>query len=454
MYGILKEMYRIKIIRFLRVAGIPYKCKANFKRILKAVILMLFVIGIEIYVFINEPIYAKKNLLLMIDTNLHLIFLFMVLCGIFVSINWMRYDEYDEIQFLLSLPLYKEQIYKYKVYSLLIEWVAFITLIMLPFCIDLYAVIRIGAYIVISIGGLLFGIGIGAKVLCLFQQSFKVIFVCILFVLMILVCGFKYTRYSWRIENDFILYLLGIFSIGIAFNIVVRNFYGLYSDLLYRKKRIGGEKATSISGIVKNKVLAFVIKDYISFSRNKRDLFKTMILLGCFLISIRLTGFEVKIAYQYLLPYIGCNIWILDLAGQETYFYQINKLLKNGSSCDYYLKRLLSGFVVVLPISVICISFFEQIYVISISILMIFLSVGISILCKRESISKYNASFGVNVAGQLIYYTVGAAYMFLFEMVLRGSKIATILFCITMGINIYINLYVVIKGRCKYRKVR
>lgn len=458
MYGIIKTMYRIKAIEVFRAAGIPYKCKTNLKRIFITAILLLLIGGIVGYVYRNEPIYAKENLLLAIQTNLHLIFLFLVFSGIFISMNWIQYDEYNEIKFLLSLPIPPSQVYKYKVCTLGMECTLFIALILLPFCIDVATLMRIGAYITIAVSGLLLGIDIGAKILCFAQKSLRHVFACMIFVFACFLYGFIYTRYGWRVDNVFVLYLFGLLVSAIACDGIVRNFSGLYSELLYRKNKEKKTASVNVSSMTKNEITVFVIKDYISFSRNKGDLAKTALLLGCLLVSIRLGGGDVKIGYQYLLPYIGCNIWILDLAGQETYFYQINKLLKNGSTYDYYFKRLLSGFIVVIPASVVggvtaeflskgYISVREQIQVICISVLIIFLSVGISLLCKKESASKYNAAFGVSVIGQLIYYIVGASYIFLFEIVLAGGETATILFGIMLGINIFINLWVLVKSR-------
>lgn len=449
-------MLKMNFIRCLRTMGIPYKCKANKVRIIFSSFFIVITTIVLLYIHINEPIWAKENLLLAMKTNLHLIFLFMLLIGMVVSINWIRFEEHNEVKFMLSLPLHPNQVYTYKTFSLLSGCLVLASFVLSPFIMDLVSFIHISIIILVIVSGLMLGIGFGAEILQKTDCDLKKFYLILVIITTLFLIVLKETRYNFWYQNTKVILLVSSIIIWYSTRLIIKNFVGLCTIANSKKdKKKNVNARTRCNCKANNEIAAFISKDFTSFFRNKQDLLKTFVMIGAIIVIANLNGFNLDIPFAYIFPYILCNIWIVDLAGQETYYYQINKLIYSGSVVNYYVKRLLSSTLIVLPVCIINGLVFALIlknpdihqnvcYTFCISVLEIFLATGISIFFKRTSPSSYSSSLGVNMCGQVIYYILGIIYVFLFDSVFSGKILVTLLLGIAIICNIIINILCVI----------
>lgn len=456
MKQLMMTMLKMNCIRTLRNCGFPYKCKANIARMIFTGIVLAVMALVILYIYLNEPRWAKENLLLSMSTNMHLIFIFMSIIGVVVAINWIRYEEYSEVKFLLSLPLQADHIYCYKAVSLFMESILFFLFVLSPFVMNIKSAVRIGGIAFIIVGSIMLGVGIGAQILKISGNKVKMLYIIIVAQLVVFSLGFKYTQFSFQYQNPIILYVAGILITLFSAKLIIKNFNELYILSTNKGKKKNDKKLIRCTYRAASEVTAFIKKDSISFFRNKRDLLKTIVMIGIILLVANLNGLNFNLPYAYIFPYILCNTWILDLAGQETYYYQINKLIYNGSIRSYYSKRLLSSALIVIPVCIVGGMIFDVLlgernfiqsvsYILCLSTLEIFLSVGISILFKRESQSSYGAELGVNTSGQILYYILGAVYVFLFDVAISGKITALLCFGVAVICNIVINIINIIK---------
>lgn len=439
MVKLMAIMLKMNCRKWLRVIGLPYKCKANKVRILISGSLISIIAVILLHIYINEPIWAKENLLLAINTNLHLIFMFTSLIGMVISINWIRFEEYSEVIFMLSLPLQPNQIYTYKTCSLLVECLILVSFILTPFVMDMESLIKISVIILVIVSGLMLGIGLGAKMLQRTNCNIKSLYSIIVTTIIIFLIALKETRYVFVYQNSKVLFLVNCFIIWFSSRLIIKNFVALLTLTSGKEKQKNVITIAKYNYEARNEIVAFIYKDFTSFVRNKRDLLKTIVMIGIIIIMANINGINLDIPFAYIFPYILCNIWIIDLAGQETYYYQINKLIYNGIARNYYIKRLLSSTLIVLPLCIINGVLFALIsnnqsisqnisYTLCLSVLEIFLATGVSILFKRESPSCYSPAFGVSIIGQITYYIIGIVYVFVFELTFTDGEIFAALF--------------------------
>jgi len=453
----IQKLISVKIKLFLRNLGIPYKGKGSFIKLFLNSCFVCAIIYAILYVYKLESVHSKQILLFYIKSYIAIIWIFMIILGLIISVNWLKYGEYDEIKFLVSLPTKKSKIYKYKINSLLSQIFLFLIIICLPFVYDMISFLDYITINMILLTGIITGILLST--LANRFSRFKIVITYILaMILLAVLYMIFYMGYSDNLKiSAFSNRIAAIIFAGAYITVFKLLLMGNFS-ILYELSNIKNIKSYSKNTKIKNgnhEFVSFIRKDLISFSRERNEVAKTVLFIVVILGFNIMNGNGRMIQIiPYLIPFTLANSFVLDLAGQESYYLQINKLFYNGSLVNYYINRLLTSITMIMSITLpvyfiinLFIDFSTKVwwYLILFIFINCLLSVCLSFLFRRKSQSTTLTSSGTTVVGQITYYVISMMIIIILWNLEEGRAFNYLLLMISGFVFVFLHILLVMK---------